>query len=378
MKIENIKAFVKRDRDAVMIEEMGELVPHYFYGDDHKMYELNAMTCLLIITGQSELIKTVRPLATEDGDVEWTMENDLIGGYYEDEQDNKIPVMDKNIVAYIDKNNKLTVLDYAFVHRALEMMSNTYVTLDVWSESHGKSIPAAKRQCQLGRVRGAVQVGGLWLIPEYSPYPERVSCDEKVLELPENILDDVDYEILNQLMMNGMYDLPFGIKFEPFSDEGVRLELETSSNIIVDDYKHMTAGYKPTDNGRFGEIIGMLLPDKLDAIINEMFCSGKCDKIYFIKPSYYSICDMRWKDYDVKCDTDDFCSSGRTFSEIIDYWKVLNYFITVDDLFNNADFVDYSNIDKLNTLFFTTEDPIVLSCLTNVESFKEHMDELFK
>jgi len=46
-----------------------------------------------------------------------------------------------------------------------------YMKLGDWAKMYGKSVSAAKYQCQQGRVDGAIKIAGLWFVPWHSKYP---------------------------------------------------------------------------------------------------------------------------------------------------------------------------------------------------------------
>lgn len=96
---------------------------------------------------------------------------------------------DSSIMIYIDDKG-MHIFQFDVIQSVLDSLtSGHYLTIDIWANRCHKSVAAAKRQCQLGRVNLAVKVGGLWLVPESAEYPSgRITSDIRVLQVPDEAL----------------------------------------------------------------------------------------------------------------------------------------------------------------------------------------------
>lgn len=80
------------------------------------------------------------------------------------------------------------------------LTSGAYLTLEVWANRCGKSVAAAKRQCSMGRVRFAVKIGGIWLVPVNAEYPVgRMASGVQVLQAPDCCLTETAMAYLDAM-----------------------------------------------------------------------------------------------------------------------------------------------------------------------------------
>lgn len=76
-------------------------------------------------------------------------------------------------IAIVDDNDILHVFNskqfrHIFTGKELKLL-----TVPEYAALHGKKNSIIRRLCLEGRIKGAIQKGSRWLIPEDSPYPER-------------------------------------------------------------------------------------------------------------------------------------------------------------------------------------------------------------
>ncbi len=369
--VNDIKAFVKRSvgHDAEY-KEAGMDIPYYVYAADGKVYELNSTTGFLLLTGQLDNIPYVRPFDMVDGDVTWNIEDDVISGYYKD-GDMKIPVMDKHIAAYINKDNELTILDYTFMSTLLEQLTSVYVTLDVWAQAHDKSVPAAKRQCQLGRVCGAVQIGGSWFVPEYAPYPKREVADKKIYQVPECAISKTAFEFLTMMLYQGQTELGCGIKLDSCSGDGVLMSIilpdDIDMNMLKLFYMHMCS-----EDGKYTDNIKLVIPYSLYDLLVYAVKEGYTE-ISIMNHLQHSLITTNWKkNNSVSSDIldKDFGKNNFTLQDAVDYQTIVTY------VWNNSEspYEGFNKIEQMNRLFVMSDDPIIRGCLVNLDSFIKYYD----
>jgi len=176
-----VEFYVLRSKRTELEKECGiENDRFYLYAPDGKVYEFDEMLLRAVLCDPDNLSEIVKqrtgPLATEDGPVCWD-ESDFV--YYMTESQ----IHDNYVVELYRKTDcPMVILDHAVFNVFMNEVT-FYVPLSDWAEKHGKSVPAAKRQCQLGRVEKAVKIAGVWFVPEFAEYPGRVKGNESPLNV---------------------------------------------------------------------------------------------------------------------------------------------------------------------------------------------------
>lgn len=143
------------------------------------------------------------------------------------------PDQDDSVEAVLSDTG-LSVRSFMSVKQLMaNLTSGAYLTLDVWANRCGKSVAAAKRQCAMGRVKFAVKIGGIWLVPVNAVYPSgRVCNGVQVLQAPDccltelamSYLDAMDFESMVQAgLLTGDTCWPCHVDKRP--DDGVLYRL---------------------------------------------------------------------------------------------------------------------------------------------------------
>ena len=74
-------------------------------------------------------------------------------------------------IAFVDDEYILHVVDSEKFRDILTQKEPKLLTVPEYAALHGKKTAIIRRFCLDGRIRGAIQKGTRWLIPEDSPYP---------------------------------------------------------------------------------------------------------------------------------------------------------------------------------------------------------------
>ena len=237
VKVEDIKAFAlkrKPDIDGAYLKNQKVMQDTYnvdadeldggftYFHSNGCVYRITTgVECMFILTGNTENYHFGNNCGPEGSERYWDL-NDVIGGYYCGENNKKIPVIRHDIEFYIDKEDCVHFMGYDFINFAIQSINDVrYVPLSTWAEKVGKSVPAAKRQCQLSRVKGAVSLCNNWFVPIFAEYPDRTQ--DSVLEVPYDAIDDT----LRMKFLSGVYDsidCPFTIN-KNTKDEDVLFEI---------------------------------------------------------------------------------------------------------------------------------------------------------
>jgi len=80
--------------------------------------------------------------------------------------------MDGEPVAYVDEDYKLVIENSALFKEILYHKNFDYITTEEYAAKHHKNIAMIKRYCKEGRIKGIIQFGRIYLIPENAEYPE--------------------------------------------------------------------------------------------------------------------------------------------------------------------------------------------------------------
>ena len=75
------------------------------------------------------------------------------------------------MLASVDSGYHLCVIIPELMDIALSTEHFPYITTDEFAEKYNRKKSIVLRLCRDGRLKGAIQVGTLWLIPEDTPYP---------------------------------------------------------------------------------------------------------------------------------------------------------------------------------------------------------------
>lgn len=76
-----------------------------------------------------------------------------------------------NTIATVAADGSLCVIDGETFRQILSYEGPKLLTAPEYAKLHGKKSAIVRRFCLQGRIKGAVQKGGYWLIPEDAPYP---------------------------------------------------------------------------------------------------------------------------------------------------------------------------------------------------------------
>lgn len=162
------------------------------YAPDGRLYYLTPILVKAILSSPESIMDALKMSHAsalcryaEEGDLTWNLNGDFIYCVHNGES-----VLDRDVVLYHDDDGKITVLNSDVFKLLVNNRSDYYIPLEQWAELQGKSVAAAKRQCQLGRVSHAVKIAGVWFVPEFVDYPERTVSSEKTL-------NDIDADNVN-------------------------------------------------------------------------------------------------------------------------------------------------------------------------------------
>lgn len=75
------------------------------------------------------------------------------------------------LVAHVTTEKELVVLSPDFFHYVFQMDTLSYLTIEEYAAKVGRKPNMIGKLCRTGRLAGAHQQGGRWLIPSDAPYP---------------------------------------------------------------------------------------------------------------------------------------------------------------------------------------------------------------
>lgn len=76
-----------------------------------------------------------------------------------------------NTLAIVTNEGDLLIRDPNLITRLMDFKQINYITVDEYAAKHNKKNAIIRRFCTNGRIKGAVQKGSRWLIPEDAEYP---------------------------------------------------------------------------------------------------------------------------------------------------------------------------------------------------------------
>lgn len=174
--------------------------------------------------------------------------------------------------------------------RAIDLSAGQYITVDMWARQCGKSLAAAKRQCMLGRVKMAVKIGGIWLVPAMAEYPKRQSSSGvRVVQLPAAALSDMAFRYLDGL--SGMSEerlacggqalaWPFCLDKRP--DDDVLYRISDVQDTIIDECRRLSPVLFPNS---LLHVLDYVLDNEFDEIelidtawSNQLVCTAWVDE----------------------------------------------------------------------------------------------------
>ena len=88
-------------------------------------------------------------------------------------------IANKEPLAVVDDTG-LHIYNAVFLRKMLDSAAFPYLTTEEFAEKHNRQRSIVLRLCRTGRLRGAKQINGVWLIPEDTPYPEDARCGIRV------------------------------------------------------------------------------------------------------------------------------------------------------------------------------------------------------
>lgn len=74
-------------------------------------------------------------------------------------------------LAVVTKEGLLTIYKPELIKRILDYKEIKYITADEYAAKYDKKGCIIRRFCSSGKMKGAIQKGGMWLIPEDAEYP---------------------------------------------------------------------------------------------------------------------------------------------------------------------------------------------------------------
>lgn len=74
-------------------------------------------------------------------------------------------------IALVEDTGILSVIDGETFRSIVSYQGPKLLTAPEYGKLHGKKAAIVRRFCLQGRIKGAIQKGGYWLIPEDAPYP---------------------------------------------------------------------------------------------------------------------------------------------------------------------------------------------------------------
>lgn len=74
-------------------------------------------------------------------------------------------------IAQVEDNGTMSVIDGETFRSIVSYEGPKLLTAPEYGKLHGKKSAIVRRFCLQGRIPGAIQKGGYWLIPEDAPYP---------------------------------------------------------------------------------------------------------------------------------------------------------------------------------------------------------------
>ena len=74
-------------------------------------------------------------------------------------------------IAQVNDDGSLLVIDGETFRQILSYEGAKLLTVPEYAALHGKKTAIVRRFCLDGRIKGAIQKGTRWLIPEDAPYP---------------------------------------------------------------------------------------------------------------------------------------------------------------------------------------------------------------
>lgn len=84
-----------------------------------------------------------------------------------------------NEIAFVDDAGLLCIRDAQVYREFVTPRPITYLTVPEYATMHGKQPGIIRRFCIQNRLKGAIQKGSKWLIPEDCPYP----ADDRVRKI---------------------------------------------------------------------------------------------------------------------------------------------------------------------------------------------------